>query len=242
MNQNSRNNCETIFPPFADMELPLLHLVLHEPDVALTDLALSVETGIFAFFFARIVTENHLRISTSILFCFLSASSLLGAMYHGFFPLRTETQIGWIIWIATMLSIGGAATMVWILIGVLMHKSLRWIVPGSLFLLEGYLLFLLFIDFHFWVSVAFSIPPLLALLFVFLSVGFRERSTAAVFGVISILLMFVASALQQKHVGIHPIYFNFNALYHLIQGIALALLFYSLRFLQEKGKSNFQTR
>jgi len=48
--------------------------------------------------------------------------------------------------------------------------------------------------------------------------------------------MFAASALQQLHVGLHPRYFNHNALYHLIQGIALALLFNALRlFLWERA-------
>ncbi len=217
------------------MELPFLHLFLHEPDVALTDLALSIETCIFAFFFLRTSTKHSLRVVSIILFFFLSASSLLGALYHGFFPLRTETQAGWIIWIGTMLSIGGAATMVWILIGILTNTSLRWIVPSAVLLLCGYLLFLLSIDFHFWVSIAFSVPPLLALLAVFVWKSFRDRSRAAIFGIIAIFLMFIASALQQMHIGIHPIYFNFNALYHLIQGVALALLFNAFRlFLSER--------
>jgi uncharacterized protein DUF6962 len=35
--------------------------------------------------------------------------------------------------------------------------------------------------------------------------------------------------LQQLRVGLHPVWFNHNALYHLLEGIGLAMLFVALR-------------
>jgi hypothetical protein len=40
---------------------------------------------------------------------------------------------------------------------------------------------------------------------------------------------FVAAGIQQGGIGLHPVYFNHNALYHLVQGIALALIFLAAR-------------
>ena len=37
--------------------------------------------------------------------------------------------------------------------------------------------------------------------------------------------------LQQLRVGIHPVYFNHNALYHAIQGIALVMIYMGARAL-----------
>jgi hypothetical protein len=35
----------------------------------------------------------------------------------------------------------------------------------------------------------------------------------------------LAALLQQARVSIHPVYFNHNAVYHVVQGIALVLLY-----------------
>ncbi len=119
--------------------------------------------------------------------------------------------------------------MVWLLIGALTKTSQRWIVPCVLIALGGYFLFVLFVDFRFLVSIVFTLPPLIALLCLFIKLSVQRQSQAAVIGSIAILLMFLALVLQQMHIGLHPIYFNYNALYHLIQGIALALLFTDFR-------------
>lgn len=234
MNQNLRNDCGILCPTHPDMELPFLHVVLYEPDVALTDLVLSIETCFFGIFFTRTSSKDSLRTAAAALFFFLSTSSLLGAIYHGFFPLRTGTYAGWLLWIATMLSIGAAASSVWILTAILKNIPLRRILIASLLLFGGYIYFLLVIDSRFWVSIVFSVPPLIALLLACIRKCLQDKSVPAIFGVAAIVLMFIASALQQMHVGIHPIYFNHNALYHLIQGVALALLFQALRLFQSE--------
>jgi hypothetical protein len=204
--------------------------VLHEPDVALTDLALALETGAFALLTARQESFRHqLGRLTSLLFLCLAASSLLGGAYHGWFPLGTATAAGQAVWTLTMLSIGAAATTLWLLAGALTARPPRWLVPAALALLLTYSAVVLFVDDHFWVSIAFSVPPLVALLGIFLAKIVKLQSKGAAFGFSAILLMFLASTLQQLRVGVHPTYFNHNALYHLIQGIALALLFYGLR-------------
>ena len=39
----------------------------------------------------------------------------------------------------------------------------------------------------------------------------------------------LGALLQQLHVGLHPVWFNHNALYHALEGAALAGLFLALR-------------
>lgn len=214
------------------MEIPVLHLVLHEPDVALTDLALSIETLVLALVLLRNPpVAGPLRARAGLLFLALSLSSLLGALYHGFFPLRTATRGGWLVWILTMLSVGGGATIFWMLNGALARRPRPWLLPAALLLFAGYLLFVVFVDYRFWVSIVFSVPPLLVFLGMLLARVVHSRPDGARAGIAAICLMFAASALQQLRIGIDPVYFNHNALYHLIQGIALALLFLSLRSL-----------
>ncbi len=44
-----------------------------------------------------------------------------------------------------------------------------------------------------------------------------------------LLLTFVAAYVQQAKIGLNPQYFNHNALYHLIQAVALGMFFLSAR-------------
>jgi hypothetical protein len=45
------------------------------------------------------------------------------------------------------------------------------------------------------------------------------------------VLTLVAAAVQQARIALHPTYFNHNALYHLLQAIALFLIFRAAIFL-----------
>src|SRR3954464_9544156 len=141
------------------MAISLFDVVLHEPDVALTDLALSVETLVFALLFVRMrPADSALRVRAALLFAALSASSLLGALYHGFFPLRTATPGGWLVWILTMTAIGGAATVFWMLIGSLGRKPPSWLTPVALAAFAAYVLFVVAGGFRVWGSIAVTAP------------------------------------------------------------------------------------
>ena len=92
-----------------------------------------------------------------------------------------------------------------------------------------YELFIAFVDHHFAVGVVFYLPPLL-LVGIALGRRFLHRETgASALGPSAVGLMLLSSGLQQAGIGLHPIYFNHNALYHLLQAIALVLLFSALR-------------
>jgi hypothetical protein len=44
-----------------------------------------------------------------------------------------------------------------------------------------------------------------------------------------VLVSVAAAGLQQAGIGIHPAYFDHNAVYHVLQGIALVLLYLGFR-------------
>ena len=52
----------------------------------------------------------------------------------------------------------------------------------------------------------------------------KERSPAAAHGVAGMLLSIAGAVLQQSRLGIHPVWFNHNDLYHVVQAVALWLL------------------
>jgi len=51
----------------------------------------------------------------------------------------------------------------------------------------------------------------------------------------------LASYLQQRGVGLHPIYFNHNALYHALQAVALLLIFVARRLATQPAAAKGQT-
>ena len=205
--------------------------MIHEPDVALTDYLLTIETGVFAFLLWRHPVPMPARRVSALIFVCLAASSFTGGTYHGFFPEKTATAGGWAIWVATLLLLGVGASLAWIFFALLAagEKSLRVALPLAAILFAGYAFVVLRIDQSFRVSAIFSAPPVLAVLGLLSVRAIRDRSPNARLAAGAILLMMLAAVLQQLHFGLHPVWFNHNALYHLLEGAALALLFVALR-------------
>ena len=70
--------------------------------------------------------------------------------------------------------------------------------------------------------IIIQIPVSIAASFILLQAFGISSNIMSITG---IALAMVGSYLQQRHVGIHPVYFNHNALYHLLQAVALLLVF-----------------
>src|SRR5262249_59918602 len=134
--------------------------LIHEPDVALTDYALAIETSAFAVLLWRHPLPTPVRRVGALVFACLAVSSLTGGSYHGFFPDKTEGGGGWAVWIVTMLVLGLAASLAWILFFVLAGvRQLPVAAPlvAAAFLAYAYVV--LRIDHSFRVSAIFSAPP-----------------------------------------------------------------------------------
>ena len=63
--------------------------------------------------------------------------------------------------------------------------------------------------------------------------GYRRSPTRAeAFGIAGLVLTLIAAAIQQLRIGVHPQYLDHNALYHVVQAIALFLIFVAARVLK----------
>jgi hypothetical protein len=185
---------------------------------------------VFAVLLWRQPPATPARRVAALIFAALAASSLTGGSYHGFFPGKTESPDGRAVWITTMLILGLAAALTWILFFMLCRaRDLRWVIPPVAAAWVVYAYVVVRIDHSFRVSAIFSTPAVVAVLAFMLVRAIRDGHPNAKLASTAILLMLSAAVLQQLHVGLHPVWFNHNALYHLLEGIALAMLFVALR-------------
>jgi len=154
-----------------------------DPDVVLTDVGLAL---LGAYLGRRLGTPaggGMLRTAGAVVMGGLASAALWGAIFHAWFPAKTATPAGFLIWMLVALSIVAprlAPTLVLILMAALFQAARTRNVGWSL------------------IAVGFTV-----------SVG--------------------AALLQQAKVSIHPVYFDHNALYHVLQGIALVLLYPGFR-------------
>jgi len=215
--------------------LTLAGITLHEFDVAATDLLLCIEAWAFALLLSRRPSmPARLRSLAAALFATLGLSSLLGAAYHAFFPDKTGTTGGYLVWMSTGVSIAITTSVVWTLDALLLnHRALGRIVSALVpVYFAAFVGVLLFVDYRFKTIISFYAPAVVALAAIAVRAYVRSRSRDALYLVLGTGLSFAAAAVQVLKIGVHPQYFNFNALYHLIQGVALAFLFASLRLLR----------
>ena len=193
-----------------------------EPDVALTDYALALECTVFAYLLHR---KEH-----KVFFGSAAVASLAGGTVHGFF-LDVQTLGNAVLWRITLIAIGVTAASAWAIGARVLFPApaARRITIAAAAALGAYCVVTLFITQQFRAAVVFYLPAVVFLL-VALSVAYaRARERGILVAVAGLGLMFIAAAVQQARIALHPTYFNHNALYHLIQAVALWLLFLGLR-------------
>jgi hypothetical protein len=209
-----------------------------EPDVALTDYALFAECAAFAWLIARRPTNRiALRPWTVLFFASTALAALFGGTVHGFFA-GDPGSIGRVVWKASMLAIGATALAGYVIgARLLFGRPVAGRVVGiAAGLTAVYAVVILFVSDEFWVAIAGYLPAAAMLLAGFLRAAVRGRASWARLGACGLVLSFGAAAIQQLRIALHPVYFNHNALYHLVQAVALVLLFIASRgLLASKG-------
>jgi hypothetical protein len=93
----------------------------------------------------------------------------------------------------------------------------------------SYVLIVVFVRRDFLIAILGYFPAL-----IFIGAGFflaylRQRRSPLLIGFFGICLMLFAAAVQQAKLGVNPRYFDHNALYHLLQAIALFMVFLAAR-------------
>jgi hypothetical protein len=180
--------------------------------VALTDYLLTLEGLYFAWASRRFA---HFQSRISWMYAGLAASACLGGTFHGFFPEKTQSLAGLVLWTLTLASLGFTATVMWLLIFDIRKIGIGW----RRVALAGYFVYLLYImvwDRRFLTAMIFYAVPLISLAVIHRCFKFP------------ILIILAGSILQQFKIGLGP-EFNHNAVYHIIQFFAIALLFQNMK-------------
>jgi len=203
-----------------------------EPDVTLTDYGLAIECAAFTYLLCRGEGRQPLRVWFALFFGSAGVAALIGGTVHGFFldPATTGARI---LWPATLLAIGATTLAAWA-IGARIQFSgrvARRIAIAATLEFVGYALVVVFVAQAFAVAILNYVPAAVFLLVVFFVAYRRTRARPVLVGTLGLAATFLASAVQQGEVALHPVYFNHNALYHVIQAGALLMLFHGARSL-----------
>lgn len=204
-----------------------------EPDVTLTDYAIALECAILCALASRWQTPSHaLRRWWIVFFASIGAGALFGGTVHGFF--LDERTLGYrILWPATLLALGVTSMTMWFVgaTAALQEPRATWLRRAAVAALLVYATVVLFADSRFVVAIAMYLPATVFLLITLCVLYARQRTRALAIGIAGLLLTFAAAAVQQLRIAVHPVYFNHNALYHVMQGIALAMIYVGARSL-----------
>jgi|GEM_PF-875101 hypothetical protein len=209
------------------LTLELFGVSIHEADVALTDFGLAILSTYLGRRLWRAPNRGTLQTAGAIIMLGLACSAFWGAMFHAFFPAHTATRPGFMVWMLVSLSI--------VAVGVtLLDLAMRVLVPRLPQSLRRGILAIYAIAFaavaflgdqSFGNIVRFYGPALLLVLVAALHQLVRIRGVGWRLIAIGFTISIGAAILQQAHVGLDPVYFNHNAVYHVLQGVALVLLY-----------------
>jgi len=202
------------------------HKMIAEPDVALTDYALTAETLILGFWIRRSYTSSPLKKWFMLLFWSIGVAAVIGGTVHGFVT-SPDSYMGKLLWLTTMSVLGITALSEYGIAAHLLFNSglANIFISCASVIFVLYEAVILFWNGTFRMAVIDYIGGLIFLFIAFSRLYLRDRSRAAVIGIAGLLLTLTASIVQQAHISINPRYFNHNALYHSLEGIALFLIY-----------------
>jgi hypothetical protein len=209
--------------------LEVFGLTIHEADVALTDIGLALLGGWIAWQLWRQPSRREVQEDGARINAGLAVAALCGAIYHAFFPAIDGVRGGRPVWLATTTAIA-LATASMLTLG--MRLLLPLVPRRALFaaiLVVAFVGTIAFLDPSYRTVVLFYGPVLLLLLIAAVRQARRTGASGWWSIVAGLVLSIVAAGLQQARVALHPVYADHNALYHLVQAVALIVLHRGLR-------------
>ncbi|MFN0053244.1 MAG: DUF6962 family protein [Planctomycetales bacterium] len=204
-----------------------------EQGVTLTDYGLALECVVCAALLARTKTSRtSLRAAGICFFLFLGVSTAAGGTVHGFFPDENSPP-GRFLWNVTLQTLGLAAMSAWLLGAGFFAAGRKghWLALAAFPQVGLYGANVALVTQEFWITMTIYLPAALLLLSAFGCAWWRTRQPFLLVGGTGLTLTFVAALIQVQKIGIHPEYFNHNALYHVVQAVALAMLSFGTRTL-----------
>lgn len=203
------------------------HGMLHEVAVSISDFSLSALSAVLA---ARLLSRNtemqRVKKWFAVEIIAVAVAALLGGIVHGFVS-DTDGFWGALIWRSTLVFIGLTGFAAIMIASLLLFRpgTVERIRIAALLIFAIYCGLVLFEWQHFGVALAFYIPTAILLFVAFLVRWRRNHASFASDGLIAMALTFIAGGVQHFHIGIHPVYFNHNVVYHLVQGGAMVFLY-----------------
>jgi hypothetical protein len=200
-------------------------IAIPDPDVVFTDLGLA---ALGAYLGWRLWRE---RAPGVVVMLGLASAALWGAMFHAFFPAKTATTAGYIVWLFVAFAIAVVAESLLDMALTMLFARLargvrRAIVLGYCVL---FAVVILFVDESFTTITRLYAPTVLLMLGVAQYQASRSRNARWMLVSGGLALSVLAALLQQARISIHPVYFDHNALYHVVQAAALVLLYFGFR-------------
>lgn len=201
-----------------------------EPDVTLTDLALTAQCTAFSVLLIRRSRgEPDLFRLFAALFTSLAASSFLGAVWHGVFS-DSDTVAGRWIWFATMAALAVASAILWYIAAALLRPG-RW--QGltrrlARFQLVTQLVISAFVTDAFVVGAIGMSLPVVPLVHGYLRVYKTTGARRALVGVAGFALAVLSGLVIVFDVSLAPRWASANAVYHVLQFVAFWLIFLSV--------------
>ena len=199
---------------------------MQEPDVTITDFLLAFEALAFAVLTARSSTTTLQRWFV-IFFGATALASLAGGLVHGFF---SDSKL---LWRLVLIALGVVSAAGWAIGADLLFtdRTARLVATAAWVAFAAYAFVVIFVTDTFLVAIVNYLPSTLFLILAF-SVHYRaEGETPVLIGLTGLFLTLVAAAVQQSGIALHPKYFNHNALYHVLQAVALFLVFRAFQVL-----------
>lgn len=207
-----------------------------EPDVTLTDYLLAVECAVFSALLIRRPARGGLKRPFALFFAASAVAAAAGGTVHGFY-LDGASRAGVVLWRAALVAIGVAAYCAWTIGARLLFqpaRAARVQAAAAIGFVAYAVLVVTTID-RFWVAIA-NYAPAVVFLFLGMAAAYsRDARRSLALGMTGLALTIVAALVQRLEVALHPVLFNHNALYHLVQAAAFLLVFSAARDLSERA-------
>ena len=201
-----------------------------EPAVTLTDYALAIENAILGWLLCRSARQNEAKRWLAVLFVFIGLAALLGGTVHGFLP-DSHGLAHEVLWRATIVTIGLVALAAAMAAAAICCGQVvkRLVARIAIMGIAAYCIAVLFFTQEYRAAIIVYLPATVFLLASFVAAYMRRPSKEMLSGAAGMALTLVAAVVQQSRVTVPVLQLDHNALYHIIQAIALLLVYVGAR-------------
>jgi len=208
-------------------------LTTGEIAVGFTDYLLVIECTYFVLVLIR--TDSAwpaIRWLFAGFFGFTALASLTGGVYH-LLLTNSLSMPAVMVWKTTIIAIGCVTLAAWSIGAHLLfaQPTRGRIIKAASVAFVIYSIYVVAVDDRFMVAIANYIPAVVFLAIAFTWSYSRRPDPPIMLGLLGLCVTGVAAAIQRVGLSLHPLYFNHNATYHLIQAIGLLLIFRAAIFL-----------